>query len=86
MNMSIETLKEYAHRIGATLKPTCLAGMPVISESINKQPDNFFCGDKRVSSWLQVKDPSGGINKSGEWPFQLLIDRNNNLSIVGSSC
>ena len=83
--MSNETLKEYADRIGAALKPTCLAGMPVMSESINKQVNNFFCGDKRVSAWLQVKDPSGGVNNSGEWPFQLLIDDKNNLSIVCSS-
>lgn len=80
--MNIETLSEYALRIGAKLKPTCLADMPVISESINKQPANFFCGDKRVSAWLQVKDPSGGVNKSGEWPFQVLINNSNELSIV----
>jgi len=81
----METLTEYALRIGAKLKPTCLAGMPVMRESINKQPDNFFCGDKRIYSWLQVKDPSGGVNKSGEWPFQVLIDDKNELSIIGSS-
>ena len=81
----METLTEYALRIGAKLKPTCLADMPVMSESKNKQPDNFFCGCNRIDAWLQVKDPSGGINKSGEWPFQVLKNDNNELSIVGCS-
>ena len=83
--MNTETLNEYANRIGATLKSTCLSGMPVIKENINSQPGNFFCGDKSVVAWLQVKDPSGGVNNSGEWPFQLLKDNNDELSIVGSS-
>ena len=81
----METLTEYALRIGAKLKPTCLADMPVMKESKNDQPNNFFCGLDRVNAWLQVKDPSGGVNKSGEWPFQVLEDEFGNLSIMGSS-
>tara|TARA_R110000772_G_scaffold118673_2_gene224336 strand:- start:250 stop:498 length:249 start_codon:yes stop_codon:yes gene_type:complete len=81
----METLTEYALRIGAELKATCLAGMPVMSAHKNSQPDNFFCGDKSVDTWLQVKDPSGGVNKSGEWPFKVLKDKTGELSIVGCS-
>lgn len=78
----METLTEYANRIGAELKPTCLAGMPVISAHKNSQPDNFFHGMNSINTWLSVKDPSGGVNKSGEWPFMVLKNDNNELSIV----
>ena len=81
----METLTEYALRIGAELKVTCLSDMPVMSANKNAQPDNFFCGDKSVDTWLQVKDPSGGVNKSGEWPFKVLKNKAGKLSIVGSS-
>ncbi|PHR55946.1 MAG: hypothetical protein COA43_14600 [Robiginitomaculum sp.] len=78
----METLIEYANRIGAELKPTCLADMTVMSAKKNSQPDNFFCGDKKIDTWLEVKDPSGGVNKSGKWPFNVLKDSDGMLSIV----
>ncbi len=78
----METLTEYANRIGATLKPTCLALMPVMSSRKNTQPDNFFCGMDRIDTWLNVKDPSGGVNKSGEWPFMVLKNDANELKVV----
>jgi hypothetical protein len=81
----METLAEYANRIGAYLRPTCLADMPLTSESKNTQPSNFFIGMDTVTTWLKVKDPSGGVNKSGEWPFQVLKDESGNLTIVGAS-
>ena len=78
----METLSEYALRVDAELKATCLSDMPVMSAHKNTQPDNFFCGDKSVDTWLQVKDPSGGVNKSGEWPFKVLKSKSGDLSIV----
>ncbi len=81
----METLTEYASRVGAELAPTTLADMPVMEESKNTQLNNFFCGGCRVIAWLQVKDPSGGVNKSGEWPYQLLEDKNGQLSVHGCS-
>ncbi len=81
----METLTEYALRIGAKLEPTCLADMPVISESKNTQPNNFFTGCDKVVGWLQIKDPSGGVDESGEWPYQVLENYNGELSISGCS-
>ena len=81
----METLSDYALRIGAYLQPTCLADMPVISASENTQPSNFFVGMDTITTWLQVKDPSGGVNNSGEWPFQVLKSDSGNLSIVGAN-
>ena len=81
----METLTEYANRIGAELKATCLAGMPVMSTHKNTQPDNFFHGMDSIDAWLEVKDPSGGVNKSGEWPFMVLKSNTGKLSIVGCS-
>ncbi len=80
----METLREYASRVGAKIgtRGYCLVDMPVISESKNKQPDNFFHGDGQVLAWLTVKDPSGGVNKSGTWPFKLLSNSSNELSII----
>ncbi len=83
--MNMETLNEYALRIGAELKPTCLADMPVMSESKNDYPDNFLCGCDKVVAWLQIKDPSGGVNKSGEWPYKVLENEQGKLSIHGCS-
>ena len=68
----METLTEYANRVGATLKPTCLAAMPVMSAHKNTQPNNFFGAFGRVVEWLEIKDPSGGLNKSGTWPAKLM--------------
>lgn len=81
----METLTEYAARIGAYLHPTCLADMPVTNTNENTQPSNFFIGMGTVKTWLKVKDPSGGVNKSGEWPFHVLKDDSGNLYIVGAS-
>lgn len=81
----METLTEYASRVGAKLAPTTLAGMPVMRESKNTKPYHFFCGDCRVIAWLQVKDPSGGVNKTGKWPYHLLEDKNGHLSVHGCS-
>lgn len=81
----METLTEYASRVGAELAPTTLADMPVMKESKNTELNNFFCGNRRVIAWLEVKDPSGGVNKSGEWPYQLLEDKNGKLSVHGCS-
>ena len=81
----METLAEYAVRIGAELKATCLAGMPVMSSRKNTQPNNFVCGVDSIQTWLDVKDTSGGVNKSGEWPFMVLKSDAGKLSIVGCS-
>jgi hypothetical protein len=85
MATAVETLNEYSLRVGAELAPTTLANMPVMKESKNTQLNNFFYGSSRVIAWLQVKDPSGGVNKSGEWPYKLLEGKNGELSIHGCS-
>ena len=81
----METLTEYANRIGAELKPTCLADMPVISEHKNAQPDNFIGAFGNVIAWLEIKDPSGGVNKSGAWPAKLM-QKNNTLTVAVTTC
>ena len=64
------TLEEYAKSINAKLMPTCLADMPIVK----KQPSNgkYFIGSNVVVEWLNVKDPSGGLNGYlGYWPFSV---------------
>jgi len=79
----METLTEYANRLGATLAPTVLEDMLVVRESKNNQPGNFFQGCDPVIAWLSVKDPSGGLNKSGTWPYVVVERKNGELSIYG---
>ena len=80
----MESLNEFAVRVGAKLKPTCLTDMPVISCHKNTQPDNFFVGMDSIVSWLEVKDPSGGLNGEGTWPFYLVKSNSGEFKIVTS--
>ena len=68
--METITLKQYADQIGAELKPACLCDMPIMSKE-DSDGKSYFGGIGWVTEWLQVKDPSGGVNKSGEWPFSV---------------
>jgi len=83
--METLTVAEYAAKIGAELKPTCLAEMPVMKEFENSQPDNFFFGGGKVKAWLDVKDPSGGLNESGTWPFVVTESESGKLRVCASS-
>jgi hypothetical protein len=83
--MQALTVTEYAAKIGAELKPTCLADMPVLEVKHNSDSDNFFVGMERVKTWITVKDPSGGLNKSGTWPFVVTESDNGKLSILAQS-
>ncbi len=76
------TLSEYASKIGAELKPTSLADMPIIEYA--KSNGNYFDGLGMVNEWLNVKDPSGGVNKTGLWPFSVQELENGNLVITSS--
>ena len=82
--MNTETLSEYANRIGAELKPTCLAGMPIMKRSTS-DGKSFFGGSGWVTEWLEVKDPGGGINKTGLWPASVQKLDNGKLLISVSS-
>jgi len=77
------TLSEYAQFIGAELRATCLADMPVMSES--KAEGSSFGGLGWVETWLSVKDPSCGMNKTGEWPASVQRKRDGSLIVVVSS-
>ncbi len=79
----METLAEYANRLGAILAPTVLEDMPVIKETKNEQPGNFYLGCDPINAWLSVKDPSGGVNKSGAWPYVVVEKPNGQLVIHG---
>ena len=79
--MKTETLREYADRLGAELSPTSLEGMPVVSESESNR--NFYLGCDLIIAWVNVKDPSGGVNKTGVWPFSVVEKRNGQLAIHG---
>lgn len=53
--METLTVREYANKIGAYLKPTCLEDMPVIEEFENDQPDNFFLAAEKLKHGLMLK-------------------------------
>ncbi len=76
------TLSEYASKIGAELKPTSLSDMPIMEYA--KSSGNYFAGLGIVNEWLKVKDPSGGVNKTGLWPFSVQELGNGELVIVAS--
>jgi hypothetical protein len=80
---SVETLAEYASRIGAELKPTCLADMPVVKKT-DVDGNSFFAGLGWVTTWLQVKDPDGGLNKSGMWPASVQMLGDGSLVVATS--
>lgn len=77
-------LTEYAAKIGAELKPTVLADMPI--KEITPSKGDYFGGLGDVVTWLEVVDHSGGVNNSGLWPFSVQKLDSGKLVIVGSSC
>lgn len=80
--MQAITLSEYAKKIGAKLKPTTLADMPVLDIQENDQPENFHVGMDSIKTWLEVRDPYGGVNGDGYWPFYVLNCADGGLRIT----
>ena len=85
IEMRALTLREYAEKIGAELKPTVLEDMAVLKEDENLQPDNFFVGCDSIKTWLEVNDPSGGVNDSGRWPFVVTKSNDGKLMVISQS-
>ena len=77
------TVSEYAKQIGAELKPTCLADMPVLN--VSQASGSSFDGYGTVEKWLTVKSPDGGLNRTGTWPFSVARDFGGKLIISASS-
>lgn len=80
---STSTLAEYAGSIGAELKATCLADMPVMKKKVS-DGKSFFGGLGWVTEWLEVKDPNGGVNKTGLWPASVQKLSDGSLIVVVS--
>lgn len=55
----------------------------VVSISEERAERDHYCSGW-VVRYIQVKDPDGGVNRSGEWPF-LLVDDEGKLRIFSES-